>query len=183
MVMLFALAGVGLVLSLVVHLSTFAGVNPEAAFPGVWGLHVGFLALWVPAILVARRRSIAAGPGSERSGIMEHAPRWLRAVCSVFFAYAFFNFFFTIFVLNRGGGPRVIDGRKVLHNHGKIIRELTDEEYERHQAYVARTFSGHWMLFYGVAAAMLYPRGRRAIGPPDRTGRGNAGRERGAPGE
>jgi len=82
----------------------------------------------------------------------------MKALSVVLFAYAFFNFFFTIFVLNEGGVPSELGGKKVIHNHGKIIRELTDEEYETHQAYGVRTFSGHWMIFYAVGMTVLCSR-------------------------
>ena len=45
---------------------------------------------------------------------------------------------------------------KVLHNHGDVIRELTDEEYERHEAYVFRGFSGHWLVFYSLGMSLIY---------------------------
>jgi len=77
---------------------------------------------------------------------------------STLFAYAFFNFAFTSFVLQEGGIASVIKGKKVIHNHGNIIRELTDEEYETQQAYAVRSVSGHWMLFYAAGMIMLYPK-------------------------
>ena len=77
---------------------------------------------------------------------------------SLFGAYAVFNFCFTIFYLNEGGGPDRIKGDLVLHSHGRVIRKLTPEEFQIHQAYVVRTFSGHWMAFYSMSMTILYAR-------------------------
>ena len=72
--------------------------------------------------------------------------------------------FFVTFVLGEGGVPAVLAGKKVIHSHGKIIRELTDAEYERQQSYVVRAFSGHWMLFYSVGITALYSKLREDDG-------------------
>jgi len=74
------------------------------------------------------------------------------------FAYVPFNFFYTGLVLNEGGVPARFDGRPALYNHGEVIRDLTEEEFPRHQAYLVRTFSGHWIVFYLGAAIMLRAR-------------------------
>jgi hypothetical protein len=78
-------------------------------------------------------------------------PRWARYTVKAFFAYAFINFAL-FFFLSRGGTPDVRDGKYVLHNHGNVIRELSEDEYELQTAYVVRGFSGHWMIFYLVPA-------------------------------
>lgn len=37
-----------------------------------------------------------------------------------------------------------------------IVRMISEKEYEQYQSYEVRRFSGHWMLFYIVAAAGLF---------------------------
>jgi len=59
--------------------------------------------------------------------------------------------------------PDVRDGKYVLHNHGQVIRELSENEYEWQKAYILRGFSGHWMAFYLVPAIVFWYRGKRAI--------------------
>lgn len=73
------------------------------------------------------------------------------AVC---FVYGLLNF--VIFMsLNEGGGPQIRDGKYVLTSHGKLIRELTEEEYHQQRAYVVRGFSGHWMLFASASLTFM----------------------------
>jgi len=159
----------GLIASALAHFSTFLGVNPQRAVPWVWMLHFLIFVVWIPAIASVRKTCSGCSRRDFWKTATRDAPRWMKAMCAVLFAYAFFNFFFTIFVLNEGGGPHEIDGKKVLSNHGRIIRALTDEEYELHQAYVVRTFSGHWMVFYAIGMTVLYSGTRRNSGPQEGT--------------
>jgi hypothetical protein len=84
-------------------------------------------------------------------------PRWARYTAKVFFAYAIINFAL-FFFLSRGGTPDVRDGKYVLHNHGTVIRELSEDEYELQNAYILRGFSGHWMIFYLIPALYFWYR-------------------------
>ena len=156
------LALLGFITSLLVHLSTFAGFNP-GAFGGVWGLHIGIFVVFIPAMVCTNNALKGHNKRDYWKIALSHAPTWLRAMCGLFFAYAFFNFFFTIFVLLKGGTPGIIDGQYVLHDHGEIIRQLTEAEYIRHQAYTIRLFSGHWMIFYLTSFATLLSRRLRRL--------------------
>jgi hypothetical protein len=37
------------------------------------------------------------------------------------------------------------------------MRNITEQEYHHYKAATIRGFSGHWVAFYGLAAAVLYP--------------------------
>ena len=84
-------------------------------------------------------------------------PIWARYVVKAFLAYALINFALFLF-LSKGGVPEVREGKYVLHNHGAVIRELSEDEYELQQAYVLRGFSGHWMVFYLIPALYFWYR-------------------------
>ena len=78
-------------------------------------------------------------------------PAWSWPLIYAAGIYAALNF--ALFNYNsEGGSPDIRDGHYVLHDHGKIIRELSEDEYHIQKAYVARGFSGHWMLFYLMPA-------------------------------
>ena len=145
------LAIIGFFTSLIVHLTTFLGINPAKYVPAVWVLHVGCLAVFAPMIFDQK--------GTEKKTfqreIFSPLPGWARHLISAFFLYALINFALFIF-LSEGGVPRVRDGKYVLHSHGTVIRELSEEEYERHKAYELRGFSGHWMVFY-LIPALYFP--------------------------
>ena len=153
---LFYIVVFGLIASAMAHLSTFVGINPEREFPAIWILHVLIIVIWIPVIVLFGRSQTKNEPKDTWTAVTGNAPRWMKVLAGTLFAYAFFNFFFTIFVLNEGGVPSIVHGQKVIHDHGNIIRVLTDEEYEKHRAYSVRTSSGHWMAFYAVAMMVLY---------------------------
>ena len=152
------LALVGFALSALVHLATFVGVNPQGIFPGVWVLHLGIFLVWVPAIFGAEKLGKWPTRGKLWGFLVEKGPRWMQVLCVILAVNAVFNFLFTGCVLNEGGGPGRIDGRPVLHHGGEVIRELTEEEFEKHQAYVVRVFSAIWLVFYLSAAMLLRAR-------------------------
>jgi len=153
---IFFVAVFGLIASAVVHLSTFLGINPQRVFPPVWVLHALIFVVWIPVVFSCRKIVKKENRKDFWKIATRNAPRWMKFLSVALFVYAFFNFFFTGFVLSEGGVPSELDGRKVIHNHGKVIRELSDEEYEMHQAYTVRGFSGHWMIFYAVGMMVLY---------------------------
>jgi len=131
-----ALSAIGLGLSLWVHFGAVLGrqVAPSEYF---WMLHAGIFVVWFPAVLVAQKRiGITRGRDSWKVAI-QGAPKWMNYMVSVFFAYAMINFVVFMFIAPTG------------KQHGPS----TPPE-------VWRGFSGHWMLFYSAALAMLYAAAR-----------------------
>jgi len=158
------IAFVGFGLSVIAHGLTFVGINPQNAVPWIWVLHLGIFVVWIPTVLVSKKLTDQSKNKDAWKQAVKYSPAWMTKLCGVLFAYALFNFIFTMVALSGGGKPAVVNGEKVLRSHGKVIRKLTDEEYDRHQAHEVRLFSGHWMLFYGVASTVLLSELRRRSG-------------------
>ncbi len=145
-------AAILLVVALIVHVSTFFEFDPLAAWPGVMFLHVAIFPPFIAAIWYASRFPEAKSKNLDP--VFESAPWWLRSLTVALLAYAILNF--VVFMhLNEGGGPIMRDGNYLLTSHGKVIRELTEAEYHRQQAYEVRGFSGHWMLFACASWTLL----------------------------
>jgi hypothetical protein len=158
-----------LIVSLVVHVSTFMGVDPMANWPGVMFIHLAIFPPFIAAICYAAR---IGGPEQGRQDrVFNSAPRWLRILTGLFSGYALVNFA-VFMVLVEGGGPHERDGKYFLTSHGTVLRELNEAEYHQQRAYIVRGFSGHWMLFSSAAlmglvgAARLRPRSAGAPAPP-----------------
>jgi hypothetical protein len=128
-----ALSAIGLVVSVWVHVGAIMGHSVPAFF---WALHVGIFVVWFPTVLVAQRLTKSAGGKNSWKVIMRGSPAWMRYMTYFFFAYAFVNFF--LFMQQLPSGSSANDP----------------------PASVWRGFSGHWMLFYSAALAVLYSAAR-----------------------
>jgi hypothetical protein len=144
------LATIGLAASVVVHGLSLLGKPLQDAFPAIWGLHVGIFLVFIPAVLELRNTSDRTDP----LALMRGVPPWAAALVGFLFIYAFINFF-TSFTGAAAGSPEIRDGQYVLMNKGRFVRALTFDEYVQGRANILRGFSGHWMVFYAVAAVVL----------------------------
>ncbi len=163
---LFYFAATGWVLGLIVHLLSLAGFNITDKVPFVWLLHIGVFVVWIPAIIEMKNNEELRE--YKKSGVLnrmkpfgffkiifKETPTWLKTIAIGGFFYAIINFIWCfIFHL---GIPDIWDGEYILHNHGQLIKTLTEQEYNHYKANELRGFSGHWLAFYGFAAAILFP--------------------------
>jgi hypothetical protein len=163
---LFYTAITGWSLGLLVHLLSIAGINVSDNFPFVWLLHIGIFVVWIPAIFELRKNPELKE--REQSGLLKQMkpfgywkiifkdkPVWLSVLAIAGLVYAFFNFMF--FTFQQTGSTDFQNGQYILHNHGQLIRTISIAEYNQFKADITRGFSGHWMAFYGFAAAVLFP--------------------------
>lgn len=140
---------IGFILALIVHVSALLGVDVAARFHGVWFLHAALFVVFIPFVIFARR-DFGAQPSLIQIGAA--LPRWVVAIGLIIFVYAVVNFL--IFMAGtEGGSPSIRDGKYLLLEHGKLIRELTASEYWALQTNVVRGFSGHWLVLFFVPAA------------------------------
>jgi len=154
------LAGLSFAAAAAVHGLTFLGVT----VPGAFVLHIAALALFFPAVIIsstAQRRQKRPNSPWAAFAILAPAPLWMKIVLPLCFLYTGVNFLLFM-ALSGGGGPHQEAGKYYIMNHGVIIRELTASEYHWQQAYVARGFSGHWLLFLFAAWTIYTAAARRA---------------------
>lgn len=52
--------------------------------------------------------------------------------------------------------PEYMNGKYVLHSHGKIIEEISSSEYNHYMFVKARMFFGHWLIFSFVPMAYFF---------------------------
>jgi hypothetical protein len=139
---LMAYAACGLVLSLAVHLLSFAGLQlgGNVLF---FGLHIGIFPLWLPVVLISMKLTNGMKSGLRRDYwkvIFSGCPAWMRYMTDGFFIYALVNF--AIFFI---GAPT---GKQVGGDPPSSVW---------------RGFSGHWMLFYSAGLAVVTTAYRRGI--------------------
>src|SRR5437763_10832851 len=116
------LATAGLLLSLLVHVSTFLGGDPIGVSPLVMLLHLGIFVVCLPAFYFATREPRAARHRLSRDEL-KHAPRWLLGLSGFFFAYGIVNFVI-FFFLQPGSPHQRPDGTYYLSSHGRLLREI-----------------------------------------------------------
>ena len=156
---LFYFAVTGWSLGIIVHSLALTGIDATSKIPFVWLLHLGIFVVWLPAVL-----KMGTNPGADHNNpitsfkaIFKHTPPWISTIAIGGFYYAIINF--VLFLTSQEGSPDIVDGQYVLRDHGQVLRSLTREEYQFLLANQVRGFSGHWIAFYGLAAAVLYPFG------------------------
>lgn len=134
-------AACGLVLSLVVHILSFFGIQ----FGGntlFFGLHVGIFPLWIPVVLVSRKMMGGAPRKDFWKAALSGCPPWMKYMTYGFFIYAFVNFAIFIVLLQMHPPPRGTTEPPAAVLHG---------------------FSGHWMAFYSAGLAILTTAYRRGL--------------------
>ena len=130
-----ALAALGLILSLFVHVCSLVGVSTPLA-EHAWGLHIGIFVVWLPAVVAANRLVRNVKPRDYWRAVLRGCPPWLRGMVYVFFAYAMVNF--------------------LLFLAATFAEPLAGSSGSGTPPAVFRGFSGHWMAFYSAALGILY---------------------------
>jgi hypothetical protein len=162
---LFYFALTGWTLGMLVHILSLADIDVTEKVPFVWLLHIGIFVVWVPVVLDLKKNEELQE--YQQSGMLnrmnpigffkilfKETPTWMTIIAGAGFFYALINFM--LFIASQGGTPDIKDGQFILHNHGQLIKILTEQEYHHYKANEVRGFSGHWILFYGIATAVLY---------------------------
>jgi hypothetical protein len=167
---LFYFAVTGWTLGLIIHILSIADFDITEKVPFVWLLHIGIFAVWISAIReLTKNEEFQAFQQSGMLNKMDYlgfykiifkqTPTWLTIIAIGGIFYAFINFM--LFFISQIGTPDIKDGQYILHSHGQLIKTLTEQEYHHYKANEVRGFSGHWLAFYGIAAAILFPFGKK----------------------
>jgi hypothetical protein len=129
----------GLMASAGCHVAALLGATPPGG-KAAFALHVGIFAVWIPLVICANRTK-PDGAGGNLDLLLAELPGWVGGAALLLFAYAIVNF---------------------------VTFLAAATQYPRGQVPLAlelRGFSGHWMMFYGIATIGflgLARRGRKA---------------------
>lgn len=162
---LFYITVVCWVISLLTHILALADFDVAEKFPFIWLLHIGIFVVIVSAIFVFRKslqlqdEQIKSNPLKVFGTLLKGTPYWLIGIGIAGFIYALINF--SLFASSQIGTPDIQNGHYVLQEHGQLIKTITETEYHHYKANEVRGFSGHWIAFYGIGMALLYPYGHK----------------------
>ena len=127
------LAAVGLILTLIVHFSIWAGLPLGKHSFSLFG---GLFVVWLPTVLVFQLLTKDSKQKEPWKVCMRECPVWMKRMSSLFFIYAFISFGFLLF------------GMYTDIKSGGSDSGLPD--------FVSLGFSGFCLMFYSTAMAMLY---------------------------
>lgn len=150
---LYVLCALGLLSSLLVHISTFLGIDLPRLLPFylvLGAIPIGLATLsFLPSLFGQNARSIM--------GFMwRNSPRWLKIAMIALILYVIATLFSAAFILNLGGTPDHLNGHFVLQNHGTVLRVLSEQEFKTHVAYETRWLSTIPLLAYFSIMVRLY---------------------------
>ncbi|NOS92916.1 MAG: hypothetical protein HOP30_13410 [Cyclobacteriaceae bacterium] len=156
------LGGLGLIYIIYIHLNAidYADVSGDK-IPGY--LTTGLFAIWATAIGVGVMRQKELKVENPDFGtklkifyksLFGEAPTLVIIISVATFLYG--NYYGWTY--NFEGITGIIDGKMVLHNHGQIIKELTEAEFLQYEAEHIRLTTSNSMMFYGVGTGILFPR-------------------------
>ena len=152
---LFIFSCLGLIMSILTHLALQLDVNIQDYPVSPYLSHIGIFLTFAPSlILFMIENKNEVDESGKKLGLKilyRNSPKALVGFAFAVYLYAILNFF--LFMGSMSGSPARQGEKYILSNHGKLIREITFEEFKLYQRKEAIGFSGHWMLFY--AAAML----------------------------
>lgn len=106
---------------------------------------------------------IALGRTKENPfyGLTQYVKGKSIALGVALFAYIWVNFI--IFMAKSDGGvPDVWGEAYVLHNHGKLLKNISEAEYVSYKFNQLRGFSGHWLAFFYMPMVYFYFRAKKA---------------------
>jgi hypothetical protein len=163
------LAVIGLLLDVVVHVSTFFGANPQDWIRPDWLarlIFIGFLLLvGIPALVIDdRRKKREARMGLE---FEDRYPFWFWLLVRVAVCYAIFNFFnYGVVDTRRAGGDveRWPGGTYMVDpGHGHPPHAITKDEYDYYRRREVRGGTGFLLMIYLQLAFDLCGLGRRQV--------------------
>jgi len=125
------IAAVGFVLSLTAHIASMSGKSIPSAMH-VMSLHVGIFIVWLPAVLVVTKMTGSANRRDLWKIALSGCPIWMRRTVYALFGYTALNFLLF------------------------LMRTDNQRSGEEASPSVVWGFSGHWLLFYGIAFAVFY---------------------------
>jgi len=151
---LLAASLIGFVLSCVVHAATYAGLH-IGDFPYIWVLHLSCLVIMFA--LVFKTANLTRGQRRRDFWVilLKPLPSWVRAASLFVLLHGAASLTWTL-ILDEKGQPSVINGQKVMQEHGRVLRPLNDAEYRREMALQTRLISNFLVFFFGLGCLMAW---------------------------
>ena len=156
---LYNLSLIGWLLTTSIILLSLFKINLVEKFPFLFILFAGVFIVFIPCVFYAKNNerimeyeyynNTLFGSGNvPLITFFENAPNWILAIICLSFISAII--FFTQSFRTETGTAEIINSKYFLTNHGRVIREITENEYKSIKLVTFRGFFGMAMLFYSI---------------------------------
>lgn len=145
-------------IAIVINILTIFNIDVADSFPFVWILHLGIFAIILPIILsqAGSKNDKATRQKFNLIAVFKGAPIWIPILAIGGIVCAIIGLIF--FMESSIDGTVAFDTETgyYLHNRGKFIKNITEEQYHIYNAEILQGFSTVWIWFYGFGMAMLH---------------------------
>lgn len=157
---LFLLSAFALLLDLILHISTFFGLDPQSLFHPEWPARLAFFGLFYFIIITAAFASHTHERRAKLLGLVlpDQTPPWLRKMIRLTVAYAFLWLFVGAFSFMHahGNAVRLPDGSYAVDSgHGRPPVPITFQRFHHLRVRSAQSLSGFFLMFYIATTAQL----------------------------
>lgn len=169
----FILSICGILTCISVNVLSVTGVYVPEGMGFMFLLILGMAIVFVPAVLKLQKLSKQnqkerpkgiKGMREQQQKTKSHMlsfwrplPLGLKILVVLIAVYGFTNFFSMMYFLGDEQAA-MENGQYVMESKGKIIRDITKEEYYQNKAYQASLFTGHIAIFYSFGMIFHFPR-------------------------
>jgi hypothetical protein len=145
------------IFGLVLHGSTYFGIDPRTRIPITWySFQLTTAFSLIPALISLFRRELPLGTLDGRpKKPYDRFRNVLGGVFAFFLIYTAVDFLLTGIVLLHEQSPEIVNGHYAMGAHGSS-HPVTLAEFLKYSAYEARMHSSHWMAVWSMIAAELY---------------------------
>jgi hypothetical protein len=164
-VILVVIGGLGLIYGFYIYLNPlhFVDKTDGMAFP--IPLSIVVFIIWLAAILTLNQigdlkkmdLKSRLNPVKLWGTMFKGTPKWVLLLAIAAFIFGVIN---AGSLFDSSGVTGMIDGKYVVHNHGQVIRELTEQEYLIEKSKELKGIAAAHIFFLGMGIGFLYPRKR-----------------------
>jgi hypothetical protein len=157
------IGGLGIIYGLYIYFNAIQFINSTDGIPFPTTLSILVFVIWLAAILTLNQIGnlktmdfkTRLNPIKFWGTMFKGTPKWVLILAIAAFIFGMINFGVMI---GNFGVTGIIDGKYVVHNHGQIVRELSEQEYLIEKSKELKVITAAHIFFLGMGTGILYPR-------------------------
>lgn len=154
---------IGLCYGLYIYFEAISFVDNSEGIPFSAPLTITVVMIWLAAILTLNQlgdlktmdSKIKLNPIKYWGTIFKGTPKWVLTLAIASFVFGLVNI---VLMISEFGVTGIIDGEYVIHNHGQIMAELTEEQFLIAKSKELKAITAGHISFLGMGTGILFPR-------------------------